>query len=40
MAWAIITIYISKCAQMNPQQLLKSQNSIPDAKCVTWKKPW
>src|SRR6218665_1864060 len=21
MAWAIITIYISKCAQMNPQQL-------------------
>jgi len=24
MAWAIITICISKCAQMNPQQLLKT----------------
>jgi len=24
MAWAIITIFISKCAQMNPQQLLKT----------------
>ena len=24
MAWAIITIYISKCAQMNPQQLPKT----------------
>src|SRR6218665_1820998 len=24
MAWAIITIYISKCAQMNPQQLSKT----------------
>src|SRR6218665_2098113 len=24
MAWAIITIYISKCAQMNPQQLRKT----------------
>src|SRR6218665_3860664 len=24
MAWAIITIYISKCVQMNPQQLLKT----------------
>src|SRR6218665_206018 len=24
MAWAIITIYISKCAQMNPQQLHKT----------------
>src|SRR6218665_1678507 len=24
MAWAIITIYISKCAQMNPQQLVKT----------------
>src|SRR6218665_2792688 len=24
MAWAIITIYTSKCAQMNPQQLLKT----------------
>jgi len=22
MAWAIITIYISKCARMDPQQLL------------------
>jgi len=24
MAWAIITIFISKCAQMNPQQLPKT----------------
>src|SRR6218665_3438701 len=24
MEWAIITIYISKCAQMNPQQLPKT----------------
>src|SRR6218665_1531798 len=24
MAWAIVTIYISKCAQMNPQQLPKT----------------
>jgi len=24
MAWAIITIYTSKCAQMDPQQLLKT----------------
>src|SRR6218665_3885110 len=24
MAWAIITIYISKCAKMNPQQLPKT----------------
>src|SRR6218665_2549815 len=26
MVWAIITIYISKCAQMEPQQLLKTSN--------------
>jgi len=33
MASAIITIYTSKCAQMDPQQLyLKRQNFIPDAK--------
>jgi len=25
MAWAIITIYTSKCAQMDPQQLLKTR---------------
>src|SRR6218665_127329 len=24
MAWAIITFYISKCAQMNPKELLKT----------------
>jgi len=24
MAWAIITIYASKCAQMDPQQLIKT----------------
>jgi len=37
MAWAIITIYISKCAQMNPNSYLKGQNSIPNAKSVTSK---
>jgi len=39
MAWAIITIYISKCAQMDPNSYLKRQNSIPEAKSVTSKKP-
>jgi len=35
MAWTIITIYASKCAQMDP----KRQNFIPDTKSVTSKKP-
>jgi len=39
MAWAIITIYTSKCAQTDPQQLLKTSNFIPDAKSVISKKP-
>jgi len=39
MAWAIITIYTSKCAQMDPNRYLKRQNSIPEAKSVTSKKP-
>jgi len=34
MAWAIITIYISKCAQMYPQSYLKLQNFISDAKSL------
>ena len=32
MAWAIITIYISKCAQMNPQQLLKTSKFYSKCK--------
>jgi len=40
MAWAIIKIYTSKCAQMGPNSyLIKGQNSIPEAKSVTSKKP-
>jgi len=39
MAWAIITIYISKCAQMDPNSYLKRNFFIPDAKSVTSKKP-
>ena len=39
MAWAIITIYTSKCAHMDPQQLQKRQNLITDAKSVICKKP-
>jgi|SRR6218665_2200733 len=38
MAWAIITIYTSKCAQMDPNSYLKRQDFIPDAKSVTLKK--
>jgi len=35
MAWAIITIYTSKCAQMDLQQLPKTVNNfIPVAKSV------
>src|SRR6218665_3041976 len=34
MAWAIITIYTSKCAQMDPNSCLKRQNCIPDVKSV------
>ena len=32
MAWAIITIYIYKCAQMNPQQLLKTSKFYSKCK--------
>jgi len=32
MAWAIITIYISKCAQMNPQQLPKTSRFYSKCK--------
>jgi len=32
MTWAIITIYISKCAQMNPQQLPKTSKFFPRRK--------
>jgi len=39
MAWAIITIYTSKCAKMDPQQLPKCKKFIPDAKSVMSKKP-
>jgi len=40
MAWAIIIIYTSKCAQMHPQQLPSiRENFIPYAKSVTSKKP-
>jgi len=41
MPWAIITNYISKCAQMDPPtatSYLKRQKSIPEAKSVTSKK--
>src|SRR6218665_1348818 len=37
MEWAIITIYTSECAQMDPNSYLKRQNFIPDAKSVTSK---
>jgi len=39
MACAIITIYTSKRAQMDPQQLPKTSKFIPDAKSVTSKMP-
>jgi len=32
MAWAIITIYISKCAQMHPQQLPKTSKFYSKCK--------
>src|SRR6218665_1164835 len=32
MAWAIITIYISKCAQTNPQQLPKTSKFYSKCK--------
>src|SRR6218665_3636643 len=32
MAWAIITIYTSKCAQMDPQQLPKTSKSYSRCK--------
>ena len=32
MAWAIITIYTSKCAQMDPQQLPKSSKFYSGCK--------
>jgi len=40
MAWAIITIYTSKCAQMDPNSYLKRQNFIPDAKSVISKEAY
>jgi len=39
MAWDIITIYTSQCAQMDPNSYLKRQYFIPDAKCMISKKP-
>jgi len=39
MTWAIITIYTSKCVQMDPNTYLKRQNFIPYAKSVISKKP-
>jgi len=39
MAWVIITIYTSKCAQIDPNSYLKRKNSIPEAKSGTSKKP-
>ena len=37
MEWAIITIYTSKCAQMDPQQLLKMSKFYSRCKSVTSK---
>jgi len=37
-AWAIITIYISICAQMDPNSYLKRHNFTPDAKGVISKR--
>src|SRR6218665_3079839 len=34
MAWAIITIYTSKCAQMDPQQL--PNRSKVYSRCICW----
>jgi len=39
MTWAIITIYNSKCAKMDPNRHLKRQNFIPEAKSVMSEKP-
>src|SRR6218665_1862839 len=41
MAWGIITIYISKCAQMNPQQLPKTSKFYSRCKkCDIEKTLW
>jgi len=38
MAWAIITIYTSKCAHMDPQQLLKTSKFYSKCKKCDIKK--
>ena len=40
MAWAIITIYTSECAQMIPKSFVIGQHFSPDAKSVISKKPY
>jgi len=40
MAWTVITIYASKCAQMDPQQLLKTSNFYLRCKKCDIEKPW
>jgi len=39
MAWAIITIYTSKCEQMNPQQLPKTSKVYSKFKKYDIEKP-
>jgi len=38
MAWAIITIYASKCVEMDPQQILKTSNFYSRCKNVWHRK--
>jgi len=40
MAWAIITMYISKCAQMDLQQLLKTWKFHSGCKKCDVRKTW
>jgi len=39
MAWAIITIYTSECAKMDPQQLLKTSTFYSRCKKYDIEKP-
>jgi len=39
MAWAIIKVITLNVRKWTPNSYLKRQNSIPDAKSVTSKKP-
>jgi len=40
MAWAIIAVYTSKCAQMDPQQLLETSKFYSKCKKCDIEKPY